>query len=294
MKTIKLPSLPKRHGPRTLLLFSLLFSLNACSYFINSATEDFSERLRTAVLEHNDPETVAEALPAYLLVQEASVIGNPENESLLLSTANLYGAYLSLLPDEPTRKQRLSKKSLDFALQGICTHNADWCGLQQKTIDEVKMLLPQTDTGDTEVLFTTASAWAGWIQAHKSDWNAIAQLAQVKLIMQRVAELDERYKQGSAHVYLGVMESLLPASLGGNPELAQQHFLRAIQLAPDNLMTKVLYAKHYARMMFDRELHDNLLKSTLSAQTDAPGLTLINTLAQQQARQLLDSADDYF
>jgi hypothetical protein len=59
-------------------------------------------------------------------------------------------------------------------------------------------------------------------------------------------------------------------------------------------MSKVLYAKHYARMAFDRNMHDNLLKTVLSAQVASPGLTLINTLAQQQAQVLLDSADDYF
>ena len=166
--------------------------------------------------------------------------------------------------------------------------------MQQKTFDEVKAILQKTDHDDIDALFSVGAAWAAWIQANKSDWNAIAQLAQVKLIMQRVLELDESYKQGSAHVYMGVMESLLPASLGGNPDLARQHFQRAMELAPANLMIKVLYAKHYARLVFDRDLHDNLLKSTLDSQTNAPGLTLINTLAQQQAQQLLDSADDYF
>jgi len=56
----------------------------------------------------------------------------------------------------------------------------------------------------------------------------------------------------------------------------------------------VLYAKHYARMVFDRELHDKLLKTALAAESNAPELSLINTLAQQQAQQLLDSANDYF
>jgi hypothetical protein len=47
-------------------------------------------------------------------------------------------------------------------------------------------------------------------------------------------------------------------------------------------------------MAFDRNMHDNLLKTVLSAQVASPGLTLINTLAQQQAQVLLDSANDYF
>ncbi|MGY6275839.1 TRAP transporter TatT component family protein [Methylomonas sp. MgM2] len=293
MKSVKLASTTKRSGPQALLLLCMLSSLNACGYFVRSATEDFSDRLKTAVLNHNDPETVAEALPAYLLMQEASIIDD-DNEWRLLSTADLYGAYIGLLPDEQTRKQRLSQRSLDIASKGVCLYRSNWCDVQQKTFDEVKAMLQQTDHDDIDALFSLGTAWAGWIQANKSDWNAIAQLAQVKLIMQRILELDESYKQGSAHVYMAVMESLLPASLGGKPDLARQHFQRAIDLAPDNLMTRVLYAKHYARMVFDRELHDNLLKTALNSKATAPDLTLINTLAQQQAQQLLDSANDYF
>ena len=279
---------------KVVLLLALPVWLNGCGFMINSATQDFSERLKQTVMEHNDPQTVAEALPAYMLMLEASAGGDNGDENLLLSTANLYGAYLSLLPDDELRKQGLSRRSLDFALRGICAHNQGWCGLQQKSFDDLQTLIAQTDTDDIDQLYSVAVAWAAWIQASKSDWNAVAQLAQVKLIMQRVLEMDETYKQGSAHLYLAVMESLIPEALGGKPELSKQHFESAVQLAPDNLMIKVLYAKHYARMVFERELHDNLLKQTLTAQAEAPGLTLINTLAQQQARRLLDSANDYF
>ncbi|WAR45383.1 TRAP transporter TatT component family protein [Methylomonas rapida] len=294
MKSISPPCLPSRHACRTLAIIPLLLGLNGCGYLISSATEDFSTRLKQAVMEHDDPETVTGALPAYLLLQEAQILGDADNESLLFSTANLYGAYLGLLPDDPVRKRRLSQKSLDFALRAACVHDDKWCSLQQKSFDDLRPLIEQTDADDTDRLYGIATAWAAWIQANKDNWNAIAQLAQVKLLMQRVLELDDTYKQGNAHVYMGVLESLVPENLGGKPELAQRHFQRASALAPDNLMTRVLYAKHYARMVFDRDLHDTLLKSTLNAKPTAPGLTLINTLAQQQAQQLLDSADDYF
>jgi hypothetical protein len=276
------------------LLLALLVELNGCSMIIGSATEDFADNLKQTVLNHTDPDTVANALPTYLLMMETSATGDTENESLLFATANMYGAYIGLLPDDLIRKQRLSRKSLDFALQGSCLHNQSWCDLQKKSFDDLQALIAESDIDDIDRLYTVAASWAAWIQANKSDWNAIAQLAQVKLIIQRVLELDETYKQGSAHVYLAVMESLIPATLGGNPKLAQQHFQRAMQLAPENLMIDVLYAKHYARMAFERDLHDNLLNKVLEASVAAPDLTLINTLAQQQAQQLLNSANDYF
>jgi hypothetical protein len=55
-----------------------------------------------------------------------------------------------------------------------------------------------------------------------------------------------------------------------------------------------MLAESYARMMFDRELHDRLLEEVLAADPEAPGLTLANVLAQRDARALLASADDYF
>ena len=59
-------------------------------------------------------------------------------------------------------------------------------------------------------------------------------------------------------------------------------------------MAKVMYAERYARLVFDRELHDRLLQEVLAAPVQVPGLTLGNTLAVARAKQLLASADDYF
>jgi hypothetical protein len=61
-----------------------------------------------------------------------------------------------------------------------------------------------------------------------------------------------------------------------------------------DLSIKVDYARYYARTLYDRELHDRLLQDVLAADPEAPGLTLFNTLAQEEARELLASADDYF
>ena len=113
--------------------------------------------------------------------------------------------------------------------------------------------------------------------------------------MERVVELDETYEYGSAHLYLGVMTTLLPPTLGGKPEEGRAHFERAIVLSQGrDLMAKVEYARRYARLVFDRALHDRLLNEVLQAPVTAPGLTLRNTLAQRAARDLLKSADKYF
>jgi hypothetical protein len=90
------------------------------------------------------------------------------------------------------------------------------------------------------------------------------------------------------------METLLPASLGGKPELGRLHFERAIEINESYLMTKVIYAEQYARLVFDQELHDRLLNEVLSADPIVEGMTLVNRIAQERAKELLSASKDYF
>ena len=59
-------------------------------------------------------------------------------------------------------------------------------------------------------------------------------------------------------------------------------------------MTKVIYAEQYARLIFDQQLHDRLLGEVLAAKVNVEGITLTNRIAQERARDLLESGNDYF
>jgi hypothetical protein len=88
---------------------------------------------------------------------------------------------------------------------------------------------------------------------------------------------------------------LRPPALGGQPEIARQHFERAIELSEGrDLSIKVEYARRYARLVFDQELHDRLLNEVLNAPAEAPGFTLFNVLAKQEAQNLLATSKEYF
>lgn len=273
----------------------LLLSLSGCSYFVSSFTDDLGRNVTKVILNHEDPETVAQAIPSYLVLLEAMSQENAGRTSLLASTSELYGAYINLIPKDSQRGQLLASKSFDFALRSACSHRSAFCLIEQLKFPEFKIIIDKVDKADVPALYTLASAWAGWVQAHSADWNAVAQLAQVKAIMTKIVELDETYKAGGAHIYLGVMATLIPPAMGGEPEIGRKHFERALVLSQQrNLMIKVIYAKQYARLMFDRELHDRLLQEVLSADPKQLDLTLINRVAQQQAQALLASGNDYF
>jgi len=177
----------------------------------------------------------------------------------------------------------------------MCVRNAGFCDVSSLSYFEYERLLANIDVAQAKHLFIYASSWAGVIEANSSDWNAIAELPKVKAGIERVIELDDTVSNGNALVYMAVLESLLPPTLGGKPESAKVYFERAIKISNGtNLMAKVLYAEKYARLMFDRQLHDQLLQQVIEADTGPKDQTLINTVAKQKAAALLSSADDYF
>jgi hypothetical protein len=283
---------------RLIRLLPVLLTLSAlagCASFATSATSRLANNLSTAILNQDDPETVEAGMPSYLLLIDSLIEGDPQNENLLLAGSKLYGAYASAFIKEPERAKRLAHKARDYSDRALCAHDARLCNLLERPYDDFAATIGPLKVGDVPLLYTSGTAWAGWIQANSSDWNAIASLAKVKALMTRVVELDDTYNHGQAHLYLGVFATLLPPALGGKPEEGRVHFERAVELsAGRDLMDKVEYARRYARITYDRPLHDRLLREVLDADAVAPGLTLRNVLAKRQARELLASAESYF
>lgn len=278
-----------------LLLTAVLSALGGCASMATSATGRMADNLSVAILDQDDPETVKAGMPSYLLLIDSLIDGDPQDENLLLSGSRLYGAFASAFVKDPERAKRLTIKARDYSDRALCAHGKKLCGLIGLPFDDFILVLGTTKADDVPVLYASGAAWSGWIQANSSDWSAVASLAKVRAIMERVVVLDEPYQHGEAQLYLGVFATLLSPALGGKPEEGRIHFERAIELSGGrDLMAKVEYARRYARITYNRPLHDRLLQEVLDADAVAPGLTLSNMLAKQQARELLASADDYF
>ncbi|MBN1378033.1 MAG: TRAP transporter TatT component family protein [Gammaproteobacteria bacterium] len=277
---------------RYLLSAILLLTVTAC---VNVGGR-MAEALSNSVLNQRDPVTVRDGLPAYLLLLDGMIRDDPHNPSMLLAGARLYGAYAGAFVNEPARAQLMSTTALDYAQRALCLELKSLCAGLGQPMDQFNQILGTLNKkSDVPLLYSYAVAWAGWIQANSGDWKAIADVPKVEAIMRKVLQLEEGYEQGSAHLYMGVLLCLRPASLGGQPEQGKEHFERALELSNGhNLMVKVLYARHYARLVFDQSLHDRLLQDVLVAGVEYPDLTLMNVLAQTQAKALLESSNDYF
>jgi hypothetical protein len=266
-----------------------------CTAIVSSTTSRFADSLSVGIVNQDDPQTVADGAPAYLILVDGLIQDYPDDVPVLLAGARLYGVYGSIFVDDRKRMLHMTDKAFRYSVRALCKQKPATCGIHKLPYPEFELRLKQVGAGNIDVLYTYATSWAGWIQPRSKDWNAVADLAKVKAVINQVLALDETYDQGGAHFYLGVLDSLLPPAMGGKPETARKHFERAIELSGGkNLMVKVYFAERYARMKFDRALHDRLLNEVVNADAEAKGYTLSNTLAQQKAHKLLNTADEYF
>jgi hypothetical protein len=282
----------KLHG--SILVLALLV-LSGCGQLVSNAKKEFAEDLSATMLEQNDPETVKQAVPAYLILVSSMIKGDPDNVDLLISGSKLYGAYASVFVEDRMRKKRLSTLSFDYAHHAFCIHKPVACDIRGLSYYEFEQALTQFGEEDTAVLFALGSAWAGWLQAHSADWNAVAELPRIQAIIQRVLELEPTFSNGDAYLYMAVMQSFLPPAMGGKPELARKNFEQAVKVSDGtNLMAKLLFAEKYARLVFDRELHDELLRQVIDTRIEQDDSTLINSIAQYKAKVLLEKSDEYF
>lgn len=271
----------------------LITLLAACS---TTPSQSLASNLSAAVLDNDDPDLVRDGAPAHMLLVEGLLRGDPDDPRLLLAAARLYSAYATVFVADPERSRRMADKGRTYAKQALCQRAPQICTAPTMSFDEFTTYIQSLSDGDLETLYTYATALTAYIQAGETrDYDALADLPKVTVMMKRVIEIDETYEYGRPYLYMGAIEARLPANLGGRPEVARAHFERAIEISHGrDLRAKVEYARRYARLTFDRALHDRLLQQVLEADPVTPGLTLSNVIAQKEAGRLLETSAEFF
>jgi hypothetical protein len=261
---------------RLATLIAASLCLSGCAALVSKAANGFSDNLSSAFLNQDDPETVRAGMPSYMLLIDSFVQGEKPSPAMLSAAANLYASYGAVFTDDEVRASRLTRRARGYSSEAMCLSYADACAWDSKTYDEFVASLAGVGEKQADLLYIYAFTMLAYIRAHTSDWNALAELPQAEATLNRYLELSGSSAKASA-------------------EEARNHFERAIAMSDGrDLSAKVEFAKGYAKSLYERELHDQLVTDVLTASPYADGLTLMNVLAQEEAATLLAQAEDYF
>ena len=283
-------------NPLKIMLLSV-FSLLAggCSIIIDTQTSNAAEQLSRTILNHEDPATVSAAIPTLLIVMDSYAQSDDSGGDAKLSAAKLYGSYAGAFVEDPARRKTLTTTAFRYAREGSCKKHSEWCGVSSMDQQEFTVFVQNLKASHIQIIYAYAVAWLSYIEAHSDDWNAVADLPKPQKLFSFVVEQDEAYDNAGALIYLGALALTIPPALGGKPEVGRAYFERSIELTEGhNLLARVEFARRYARLVFDEDLHHELLTGVLASDPHYEGLTLMNVWAQQQAQILLDDESDYF
>lgn len=285
---------------RSLLLLAAMLTLlisTGCASRIKSAvTTSLMNDMAVATSKHDDIAIVSQSAPTFLLLLEGLLEGDPTNNHLLVAAAEAYTSYATLIElDDPERAKSIYTRAKRYGLKALGQKKRVG-PLLSAPFEEFSTLPNHLSKSDIQCVFWAASSWGAWIGTHLESMDALAQLPKVILMMEWVIEMDETFHFASPHLFLGVYHAALPPMLGGNPSKSLYHFDRTIELTRgEALMAKVLKARYYARQIFDRDLHDSLLRDVLDSPLGSiPELTLQNQIAKRMAQQLIEDGNDFF
>ncbi len=180
-------------GLRILILLAVFIAITGCTAIVSRSAAN----LTTAVVDHDDPGTVRDGAPAYLLLMDSLVVGFPENKQVLRSAANLYSAYSALFVSEPDRAQRLTTRAYEYGRRAFCEHKNDACNIEKLEFSVYEARIATFKSKDVPFMFSLAQSWLSRIRAYSSDWGVVADLPKAETLLRRVLELDDTYDDGT-------------------------------------------------------------------------------------------------
>ncbi len=279
-----------------ILITSFLFSACSMDQMLVRSSVPLIEGGVEALNHETDLDLAEDSIPANLNMLLGMINIDPENAELHTFAAQaFYGLAYGF--NEDTRPQRASDFYLRGMQHGITALQLNGASnLIDSTIADFDKEVSNMGKKDVAAIFWTASNWAKWVDMHRDDPEAIAQLPRATALMQRVIELEDTFYFGGAHMFFGVYYGSRAPAIGGDFNKSRDHFDRAREITNGKLLIPdLLQAQYLARQQFDQEQFHKLLTGIIDAPDDLmPELGLQNQIAKRKATALLKKEAEWF
>lgn len=255
------------------------------------------ENTRDFALSYPDVETFLAATPSNLFLIEGMIESDRGNDKLRITASMLYFSYgFTKIEDrDPGYASFLYLKGLEHAsavLKKDAAVREGWNG----RLDEFESICGRIEAGDVEALTWAAANWAQFISLHLDSTAVLPDIPRVTALLERSRELDEAYFMGLSHITLGILHAFRPPMLGGDPARSLENFTRAFELSQNNFfLCHYFYAKYYCYRTQDAAAFEDTLTAIIGrSAAAAPRYRLLNEIARQKARHLLEEKDELF
>lgn len=300
----------------TIYLLPLLLAVSSCSLqkmALRSSTPIF-EKTSDSMMKEGNWDYFRQSAPGNLKFLELLYDQDPQNLKLLSVLIKSYSGYafgiketlyfqdeLAQVEDSPAKLEAIDfyTRAFDYGMYYLKERGIKARDLLSNDETELKKKLKNIDKDDAIAVLYTAQAWGSLINLQKDNIALVGQIPKVKLLFDRVCEIDPNIDQNVCDIFYAQYEVSRPKMLGGNPEKGEKMFLEAIEKHPKNLLIRVSYLQYYVVPLMDGDKYESHAKilneefakfrdfnrDSLEDQSpykDVSGLNLYNAIAKKR------------
>ena len=296
----------------------LLLSVPACDLgqITVGTTAKVLVRAQPALAQESDYQLAHDAIPGTLKTIEGFWVVDPENEILLGLLTEGYCQYGTAFIEDDWEIAKFAKKideveyhnarathiftrCLNYALKQL---GEGWQSGLFDTPETVAKLARETGGDKRDAMMWTALALGSIINHNLSRAEMLAYLSTVKIILDRVLELDKASvparKDYAAlpHIAYGMLYSAGGAQIGGDADKAKAAFENALTLTGGKLLlARTLMGYRVGVMTDNRKFFHDQLKQVLETPPSVwPEQRLANEVAHRRARRYLSHEKELF
>ncbi|AEF83485.1 putative lipoprotein [Leadbettera azotonutricia ZAS-9] len=303
------------------LLLAALPMLSACSInkmVMNKVSDALTGSGSSDVFTGDaDPQLVGDAIPFAIKMYESLLSQNPNHQGLLLTTGSLFVMYANAFVQGPAdmmgldqfdqreaakvRAKNLYIRGTEILYRGLDnkypgdkkTPKFSEATVEAGTLDPI---LKKMKKDDVAFLYWAVAGGLSSYAIDVFDFALGVRIPEMAAMIARAYELDPDFNNGALDEFYILFYSSLPEMLGGNKELAEVHYKKALEKTKgQSAGTYVSYAQSVCVPAQDYETFKINLEKALAVDVDAdPSNRLVNIINQRKARYMLDEAYNYF
>ena len=248
------------------------------------------ENIEASLFQQDNLVLAEQGLPGTIMLLEGMLESSPNDMLLQTMAIKAYLGLGMLVEDkDPKQATALYTKGSEWGMAALKRHRKFRQACEEgMKIGEAAQLI--TDKDYVPALLWTAACMGSNVLLNMGDPMIVVDLAAVKALADQANMIDDDYFHGFAYIFIGTVNSILPATFGGDRNIARSAFETLDTMNKGNfLLAKVFFAKFY-------QTEDKLAKAAMQDVVDAPDklmpeIELMNQIAKSKAGQYLEAKE---